>query len=281
MTLILTELSSVGIAMAADSAISYFEPNGNIQHVDHKGWKKLLWVSRIGAGVSYWGFVGKVTSQRFDEWLDYRIRSHNYHDLRSLADFLAEELNTKCRNQPLEPNVCVGIHVAGFLPWSDGVIRPTFFHVHNGHGHIEYSGAIAVPARGINGQPIQRLLPTNPKWAWQPRGLFQVNDDFPDHNRTLAVNLNIYNSGPYLTRNGDIGHYILIGDALREVSSSANAVPGLRIPSDPTQLGPRVGFLKMEIETTAMFYRCSTLSRVIGGKVSTLGIYPDNRRLVN
>jgi hypothetical protein len=83
----------------------------------------------------------------------------------------------------------------------------------------------------------------------------------------------------YLTRNGDIGHYILIGQALREVSAAANAVPDLRVPSDPTQIGPRVGFLKMEIETAAAFYKCSTMSRVIGGKVLTLGIRPNETRL--
>ena len=218
MTLILTELSQAGIAMAADSAISYYEPNGNIKHVDHKGWKKLLWVPRIRAGVSYWGFVGKVVSQRFDEWLEDRIASQNYRDLRNFADFLADELNSKCRNQPLDSNECVGIHVAGYHSWEDNVRRPTFYHVHNGHGHILYQGTVAVAARGMNGQPIQRLLPTNPTWVWAPRGLFQVNDDFPNHNRSPADNLAMFSGGPYLTRNGDIGHYILIGDALQEVS---------------------------------------------------------------
>jgi hypothetical protein len=156
-----------------------------------------------------------------------------------------------------------------------------FFHVLNGHGQIQYQGAVAVPAIGLNGQPIHRLMPSNPRWNWYERTLFQVQEDFPGPIRTLAESMAIYTQGQYLTRNGDIGHYILIGDALREVCASANTVPGLRIPSDPTHLGPRLGFLKMEIETTATFYRCSTLSRVIGGKVATLGILPDETRLRN
>jgi hypothetical protein len=151
--------------------------------------------------------------------------------------------------------------------------------VHNGHGHIQYSGSIAVPARGINGQEIQRLLPINPAWVWEPRGIFQVNDDFPNHHRPLADSVAAYNAGPYFIRNGDIGHYILLGDALREVTLCANHVAGLRIPSDPAMIGPRLGFLKMEIEATAAFYKCSNFSRVIGGKVMTLGIRPDGTRL--
>jgi hypothetical protein len=264
--------------MAADSAISYFLANGNIKHIDHKGWKKVLWVPRIRAGISYWGFVGKITSQRFDEWLENRIASMNYHDLLSFADFLADELNAKCKNQPLSPNECVGIHVAGYYPWSDNVRRPTFYHVHNGHGRIQYGGGIPISAFDLNWRPIQRLLPANPSWTWDARGLFQVHHDFSGTAANREKSLAMLNAG-YLTRNGDIGHYILIGEALREVSAAVNAVPGLKVPSDPTKIGPRLGFLKMEIETAAAFYKCSTLSRVIGGKVLTLGIRPDESRL--
>ncbi|HVU17386.1 MAG TPA: hypothetical protein VHD32_10695 [Candidatus Didemnitutus sp.] len=279
MTLILTEVSAAGIAMAADSAISYFNPNGTISRVDHKGWRKVLWVPRIRAGVSYWGFIGQVTRQRFDEWLEERIRRLQYQDLLGLAQFLADELNTKCGNQPLGPNQCVGIHVAGYHPWADGVRRPTFYHVHNGHGHIQWAGGVPVPALDLQGQPSARLLPTNHSWVWDPRKLFAVHYDYPGAPATHAAKLAPFNARGYLTRNGDIGHYILIGEALRNVCTSVNAVPGLRIPSDPTRIGPRLGFLKMEIETAAAFYKCSTMSRVIGGKVLTLGIRPDETRL--
>jgi hypothetical protein len=179
MTLILTEVSQAGIAMAADSAISYFLPNGSIKHIDHKGWRKVLWIPRIRAGVSYWGFVGKVTSQRFDEWLEDRIRSQNYQDLLGFATFLADELNAKCSHHPLGHDQCVGVHVAGYHPWADGARRPTFYHVHNGHGHISYGGGIPVPALTLQGRPAKRLLPTNPSWVWAPRKLFDVHHDFP------------------------------------------------------------------------------------------------------
>ena len=58
MTLVLTQVSNAGIAMVADSAISRMV-GGRIVRSDEE-WEKLLWVPRIKAGVSYWGFIGKV-----------------------------------------------------------------------------------------------------------------------------------------------------------------------------------------------------------------------------
>jgi len=54
MTLILTQLSQAGIAMAADSAISFLV-NGKLATKEQQNWNKLLRVPRIKAGISYWG----------------------------------------------------------------------------------------------------------------------------------------------------------------------------------------------------------------------------------
>ena len=42
MTLILTEVSNAGVAMAADSAITYFRADGSIDSSDRVRWTKLL-----------------------------------------------------------------------------------------------------------------------------------------------------------------------------------------------------------------------------------------------
>ena len=62
MTLVITELSNVGIAMAADSAITITK-KGRIIGIAPKGWKKLLRVPKIKAAVSYWGVIGAITSK--------------------------------------------------------------------------------------------------------------------------------------------------------------------------------------------------------------------------
>jgi len=125
------ELSKAGIAMVTDSAISKLV-NGHIRTIDQQQWAKLLKVQRIGAAVSYWGSIGYITSARFDHWLDRKIREGNYTDMPSFADYLANAINQACHQLPIaEP---VGIHVAGYNVWADEVRRPTFYHVHNGHG---------------------------------------------------------------------------------------------------------------------------------------------------
>jgi hypothetical protein len=137
MTLILTELSQAGIAMAADSAISTVV-KGKIVTKDQKHWKKLLRVPRIKAGISYWGDIGLITKIPFDEWLEGKIKKGSYTDLPSFADYLAAEMNRAVGDKPLGNNHQVGVHVAGFQTWADGVSRPTFYHIHNGHSHVVF-----------------------------------------------------------------------------------------------------------------------------------------------
>jgi hypothetical protein len=124
MTLVLTEVSQAGIAMVADSAISPLR-KGLIVTRDQQQWKKLLKVRRIQAGVSYWGGIGYITRERFDEWLERKIEQGTYKDLASFADYLATEMNNAARGKPIPQPA--GIHVAGLHSWPDGSRRPSFF----------------------------------------------------------------------------------------------------------------------------------------------------------
>jgi hypothetical protein len=80
MTLVLTELSNAGIAMAADSAITQLSPSGKITDIDKQGWTKILRVPKIGAAISYWGMIGLVTQTQFDIWLQRVIDDENNYD---------------------------------------------------------------------------------------------------------------------------------------------------------------------------------------------------------
>jgi hypothetical protein len=77
MTLVLTELSDAGIAMAADSAITRLS-HGRIIEIDQQGGRKLLRVPRVNAAVSYWGSIGAVTRVQFDNWLQRVIDTEAY-----------------------------------------------------------------------------------------------------------------------------------------------------------------------------------------------------------
>ena len=272
MTLILTEVSKRGIAMVTDSAIS-MRRRGRIETVDQQHWKKLLKVERIKAGISYWGSIGYITRNargKFDEWLERRIENGPYTDLPSLADYLAKEMNKATGGRPIPDPT--GVHVAGFHPWSDGTQRPTFFHVHNGHGELGWTQQVST----TNGEQILFKPTYEPA---EPRRLFERHNDFPKEDRNLADNLLLLNNG-YITRNGDYSAYIVISEAIGVACNYLNTFQNVSIPRKSDDIGVRVGFLKLVMETVINIYKCSSLPRVIGGKVHTLGIKSDGTYLL-
>jgi hypothetical protein len=296
MTLVLTELSEAGIAMVADSAISQIDPLTKTPKDVDKQWHKLLRVQRIKAAISYWGEVGRVEPyRRFDEWLNDWIGSACYADLPSFAEALAAYLNQACKGQPLGEAQMVGIHVAGISPWGDGEPRPMFFHVHNGHASIELTVKtpdsalvlsagtsvyrVPIPSGSMNPPEINDLLlaaqQPGAKLDYnrraEPRKLFEAHCDFPDPKLTIEENLKCLANG-YLTRNGDYAPFVLIAGAMDLVRIGLNTVPGVSIPRKPSEIGARIGYLHLLMQTVIRTYHCSTMNRIIGGSISSLGI---------
>jgi hypothetical protein len=259
MTLILTQLSDAGIAMATDSKISY--PNGK-PFTRGKYWRKLFKVPRLKAAISYWGSIGLIAPHpvRFDEWFDKRIKPGTYADLRSFADYLADEMNKAVGGKPLIDDQGTGIHVAGFQQWPDGARRPTFYHIHNGHGHIVLNQEFIT----VNGQKLitkTSLAPVN-----SPRELFSRHDDFSPENPNHAELLAHLSNG-YMTINGDYGKPSIILGGLKCIFDTLNTIEGVSVPKNPNALGARVGLLKNYIEITISIYKCSSMRPIIGGEV--------------
>ncbi len=263
MTLVLTELSEVGIAMAADSAITKISGRKIIE-VDQKEWSKLIRVPDIRAAISYWGMIGAVTSMRFDHWLENVLKSGHYVDLPSLADHLADALNDACHGKPLKDGQELGIHVGGYYQWSDGQSRPFFFHVHNGHGHFEIA-----EEKDSHGN----IIAIHNNWVSDRRKLFEKHQDYPSPSRSLEQNVMGLKSG-YITRNGSFFIYALIWDHLLRALRIINLIPGVAIPRSRTLAG-RKGFLHTILEIMVKLYSCSNQGRIIGGSVKSLGIGPD------
>lgn len=130
MTLILTQISQFGIAMAADSAVTEtLSLNAGVErHRVLVGVRKLQPIHYLQAGISCWG-QGEIQRMPTDIWLEEFITQHN--NINTLHDFsisLQEELRRavgRVRQDSL------GFHLAGFVD-SNGIKLPTFYHIHNG-----------------------------------------------------------------------------------------------------------------------------------------------------
>jgi len=264
MTLILTELTPAGIAMAADSAITKMH-NGKIIEIDQQGMAKILRVPKIRAAISFWGMIGAVTKSPFDQWLQDIINAENYNGLESFADILAGALNDSCNGNPLQDGEEVGIHVAGYAPWEDNKIRPFFYHIHNGHGQF-----ISEHETDKDG----RIIAVHTKWVSDPRKLFEKHQDFPSLKKSLDENTKNLQTG-YITRNGAFFIYAVLARKMQEALNYINLMPDVSIPRDPTNLASRKGFLHIILEMIIKLYRCSNQSKIIGGTVTSLGIAQD------
>jgi len=295
MSLVLTELSEAGVAMAADSAISYIA-NGQIKR--QVMWVKLLKVPRISAGVSYWGNIGRVTADRFDEWLESKISKGDYRDLRTFADWLAAELNIATGQRLIQNNEAVGLHIAGITTWSDGKARPTFYHVHNGHLKAEVSissskgktvmstGTISYPTGSLNTMQLSQIVLASAeadthvtyKIIAQPRDLFSVNPDFAQPSRSFSDADSALEKG-YLTHNGDFVPFVGVSSALRMATAAVAQFGPRKDGSSANKIGPHVGDLYRQLRHVIDLYRANKMPRIIDGEVSTLGIRMDGSYL--
>ena len=105
MTLVLTEISQLGVVMAADSAVT--TESGRVW----TGMQKLLPIYKINAGISLWG-VAEIDDQDADIWLQNFI-DNSIPDgitLWDMACLLASELNTAFGG-PISERM--GIHIGG------------------------------------------------------------------------------------------------------------------------------------------------------------------------
>lgn len=91
MTLILTELSEYGIAMAADTAVTMLSRSTVTRSFErvYFGVRKLRPIFKIQAGVSVWG-QGEINGVDTDVWLGEFItrREDDYNSLQEFAILL-------------------------------------------------------------------------------------------------------------------------------------------------------------------------------------------------
>jgi len=245
MTLILTELSEFGIAMAADSAVTHIiDYPGGVGARVYRGAVKLLPVQSLQAGISVWG-IGALSGVPIDNHLRNFLHDNrsNYSSLRELAFLLQDELRRWVPDIDVDshPLGTIGIHLAGFENVGNQQL-PTFWHIHNGRSQ-------ALPDSNIDPRRIN------------------ANHDRPPQR---------YPPGHfYITRNGDFQLYSRVFVAFERLFNSLRQ-SGFVIPDANTlavtPLRARAEYLRFQIKTVAEIYKMSNVPvpGSISGEVTTL-----------
>jgi len=245
MTLVLTELSTFGIAMAADSALTMpsLAPNRIVFPRVLIGVTKLFPIHKLQAGVSVWGLgqIGKIDT---DRWLENFISSNEdkYYTLQDFALLLQDELRKYVPDIDVDSYGTIGFHVAGFVEWK-GRKLPTFYHVHNGRSQV-------LEDRGQASQIDPRRVNAN-------------HDISPEECEKL------FDQGmAYITRNGDYEMYAALSELVENFFSELRE-KGFRVPYPPS-LKARAEYLRFWIKTMSEIYRLSNIVPGIGGPVTSL-----------
>ena len=244
MTLVLTELSPFGIAMAADSAVTFTNPQTCLSFAEPNLAKKLQPIPYLNAGISCWG-MGQIAGTSTDKWIENIVNSQKgVTSLEEFVDKLAEILNAQLPQNATGENR-LGFHVAGYENYN-GVATPSFYHVHDGPSTV-------LAERGIMVDPNQ----------------VNANHDMPPE---LFHQIQAGGSG-WITRNGDYMLYANIFGLLEEFFGKLPPI-GIRIPNSHN-LNDRAEYLVFQIRTVSEIYRLSNLVPGIGGRIYFLTINSD------
>lgn len=240
MTLIITELSSLGIAMVADTAVTFNEPTPSGDKIARvlTGAQKVQPIPFLGAGISMWG-LGEINTQfgpvSTDVWTaDFTRRHTDAMSIHMFAEQLALELQEAVgdREEPL------GFHLAG--------------HVHENGEHL----ATLYHVRNVDG----------------PYGNFDFHEFVPGHDippQSLKQN------DIHRTRNGDFGPYAVLADAVERALPRIEEIAELRIPYPSLQA--RVSYLVAWVKFVSDLYATSGALRTIGGGAAALSITPQGQ----
>lgn len=256
MTLILTEISNFGIAMAADSAVTInFDLENGTERRVLTGVNKLQVIDKLNAGISIWG-LGELTIEHgqkidTDVWLHNFIQTEraNYNSLLEFATLLQNKIRTYVApiDATIRPLGNIGFHLAGYVQ-HEGKPTPTFYHIHNGVSQ-------ALAARRITIDPM----------------LVNANHDLPPD----LVRQILAQGQSYLTRNGDFSIYAALFNHIGEFLESLSEYNGMTIP-ESRNLKERAEWLRFQIKTMSELYRLGNLHLpTIGGKIDTVLITPN------
>ncbi len=255
MTLVVSEVSKYGIAMAADSAITEVYPSSYELFSGRQtpptvriGAQKIIPIAKLNSAISVWG-IGSVGTPDNPEaqipvdrfLVDFVELVDENESLEDIGNRLANTINSRIRVGEIRG----GFHLAGFSKQGD-ILFPALYHIHTGPNpngphepmrlHLDY------PFRSGRSVPqwIQELETTT---FWLRNGLFDTYAYFSD----------------YLNR------------LMERLKRETNFIcPDYERFSSPLEARGR--FLKLQIQTICEFYRLSNRLETIAMPISWITI---------
>ncbi len=238
MTLIITEISEYGIAMVADSALTwrFRHPSAGLPRT-LMGVRKLQQIPHLRAGISFWGCALLPTAEGdsllADDWMRHFVQQHA--DTQSLDEF-AETLVQKLQATASTIGEPVGFHLGGYAQKEDQSV-PTLYHVRNCDGNA------------LEGYKLHEFV----------KGLEWPQ---PQEEKTPP---------PFWLRNGDYGAYaILFRPFDRALSQIEQLVTKTPIPA--RSLEGRMAYNALWVRLISDLYASAELPQTIGGEIYALGI---------
>ena len=155
MTIQIMDISPLGIVCAADSAITFEEPDKR-----QESWPKLFRIDQLEAVIGYYGHAN-VGNQVMPNWLDQFLCHTQAGSLDDLASALRDRLNGEW-TPPLKGSG-TGFHLAGMVQ-VDQVKVPDFYHIwnHNGvDGGYKATGAGFQACSDFLGRDAAEYAPNN------------------------------------------------------------------------------------------------------------------------
>jgi hypothetical protein len=258
MTLIVSEVSKFGIAMAADSAITERYPPSWVltsgvlaPPTVRTGAQKLILINVIDAAISVWGFgaVGTLNDPDaripIDHFLlDFANSVVEDQSLEGVGNRLADLVNSRIRVGEIRG----GFHLAGYTQ-EGGRRFPALYHIHTGHN-------LEGPQESLK---LYRDYP------------FGIGLNVDQWLRKLETNI-------YWLRNGLYDTYAYFSKYLNELMVRLEKETKFICPDYsqfPTKLEARGRFLKLQIQIICEFYRLSNRLETIAMPISWVTISPE------
>ncbi|MCK5598697.1 hypothetical protein KAI78_03650 [bacterium] len=236
MTLILTELSTHGIAMLADSAITE-----NDEIIDREA-NKLQIIPNLNAGISIWG-RGRINGISTDDWIaDFIDNSSSISKLGDFGKKLSEKLNSLMTTGIIK-ELPLGFHLAGY-EMVDGSSYPSFYHIHN--------------VKELNLKPLEK---------------YEMNSYFGCYNdcsTSQYIGEIVKKDKIYITRNGAISIYVYLMNHFYQFVSEMNSIK-VKVPKTST-LDSRKDFMIFQMETIINLIEISSLKNCIGKTIKWVKI---------
>jgi len=238
MTLVVSDISTHGIVMVGDSAVTCRKPGQPEEVVSNA--VKVQYCPNANIGIAMWGYAN-AGSKRLDHWVASFLENDvgASDTVEGVGERLARKLNLiLSRSGKKWKDLVCGFHVAGFR---EGL--PCLYHVHCGHDN----------------EPAHEL---------------SLHKDFPDDQKWSEYFFNYLLQHSFIhLRNGYHPLFGPLFDNILEYSKALRANFNISFPTKTLQA--RLDFYKLLVKFVAGVLPISGLAPRVSDKLSSIAFTPD------